>query len=144
MMLNTNLSLIVGAALSAAFALADGVQTIAYVMNRGMIDGEGSYTGPHVAPSDEVVVGWDIRKTTDCPGWNSRVWTGADGFHVTEAKMPTTLPASSEWRSYQIPTTIPELAPAGELTLEIVGAYQCGKGEEHPFRLGPVAFVVEP
>lgn len=92
-----------------------------------------------VRAGDETVIEWTLVKTTDCTGHASRVWRGEDGFYIVEPRKITALPMNHDPVVYSIETTIPELAPVGDLTLEILGSYNCGDllGERE-FSLGPV------
>jgi len=88
---------------------------------------------------ETTIMHWTLTKETECPGSSSRVWRGEDGFYIVEPRKITALPMNPEPVEYSIETTIPELAPVGDLTLEIVGSYNCGDllGERE-FSLGPV------
>ena len=105
---------------------------------------EGSATIPETVVAGETyLVDWLLNKRTACPGGNSRVWNGADGFHLTEQEKPTSLPSDGVLRSYSIPTKIPEYAPSGALALSIEAWYQCPGSERVSVTLGPVYTVVE-
>ena len=92
-----------------------------------------------VRAGDDTVIEWTLTKEVDCPGTSSRVWRGKDGFYIVEPRTITALPINLEPVVYSIETTIPTLAPVGELTLEIIGQYNCGDilGARE-FTLGPV------
>lgn len=106
------------------------------------ISGTGLPRG-EVRAGDTTIIHWTLVKTTDCEGTASRVWRGEDGFYVVEPRKITALPTNPNPVDYSIETTIPELAPAGDLTLEIIGSYNCGDllGERN-FSLGPVHITV--
>lgn len=106
-----------------------------------VIEGRGWHDDP-VTPGETALVTWQIAKRTGCPGENWRVWFGADGFAMTEAVVPTTLPMTDDLRTYQIPTLIPAQAPEGQLTLEVHGYYQCIGSPRVNWELGPVEFIV--
>lgn len=126
---------------SALLMLQSGYEAAITLTNAGKVTGAGVLSEP-VRAGDEALVEWVIHKQTDCPGWNSRVWNGQNGFHLTEEKMPTTLPRTSSAREYIIPTKVPGYAPPGELSLTIVGEYICPGHDPYPFNLGPVSIEV--
>ena len=92
-----------------------------------------------VRAGDKAVIEWTLTKEVDCPGTSSRVWRGEDGFYIVEPRTITALPMNPEPVVYSIETTIPALAPVGDLTLEVIGEYNCGDilGARE-FTLGPV------
>lgn len=137
----TKITAMISAAASLALAAYQGNETVNYVMNANMITGTGVYSGDPLRPGEYGIVDWALVKRTDCPGWNTRIWRGENGFYVVEPKMPTTLPKSEEPKSYAIETKIPELAPPGVLKLSIVGQYEC-ETSVHNFTLGPVEIPV--
>lgn len=139
-MTNTTTSMIFAALIAMASAAVEGVQTVRYALTDDLVDGVGSYQGQPVRAGDSVMIRWDITKRTDCPGMNSRVWDGEGGFHVVEAQKPTALPNGRV--TPLIPTRIPELAPAGTLTLTVKGWYDCDKTERHYWQLDPVKIEV--
>lgn len=100
-------------------------------------------TQEKVWPGGTVWVKWKIVKRTDCPGVNSRVWRGENGFEITEESKPTELPVSIDWRAYDIVTEIPKLAPPGHLALTIEGEYRCPGADAVEFSLGPVLMEVQ-
>lgn len=121
---------------------ADEVATIALDKTMPPIV-EGSAVMPdYVEAGGTYIVLWDIVKRTACNGENSRVWSGADGFHLVEPKRPTGLPTSHEVQSYRVETMIPEYAGIGELSLRISGWYQCPGSDREYFTLGPVTTTV--
>lgn len=92
-----------------------------------------------VRAGDETIIEWTLTKEVDCKGTSSRVWRGENGFYIVEPRKITALPMNEEPVVYSIETTIPELAPVGALTLEIVGEYDCGGVlGKREFSLGPV------
>ena len=95
--------------------------------------------GDPVTAGTVTTVEWTLVKEVDCPGTSSRIWRGQDGFYVVESKTITALPLNPEPVVYSIETRIPFMAPAGDLTLEILGSYDCGGilGARE-FTLGPV------
>ena len=118
-----------------------GVKGVASTVIPPAIEG-GGYLPEYVTPGDLVLATWTLHKRTDCPGENSRVWNGAGGFHITEPTRPTTLPITATPETYPIPTEIPELAPIGELSLSIVGWYQCPGAAREAFEIGPLTTTV--
>lgn len=136
-MISTQVTLITATMASFGMAAIEGVQAVQHTLTGAAITGHGSVSG-EASPGERVVVRWVIHKRVDCPGWNSRVWDGPDGFKLTEERMATTLPISEKPKVYDIETKIPELAPPGDLELRIVGEYQCKVGGTHEFALGPV------
>lgn len=94
-----------------------------------------------VTAGEVVQIPWTFHKRSECDGENSRVWSGAGGFHLTEAAKRNSLPTSDEPIRPVIPTRIPEWAPAGRLELHIVGECIRGQSRER-FSLGPVVFNV--
>lgn len=117
-----------------------GVDLIATSVSGRVIEGSG-YVDEMAIPGETLIVHWSLAKRTDCPGWNSRIWHGSNGFYMTEPIQPTSIPMSGEFVPYNIPTVVPEMAPPGELILTVTGAYKCN-GVEHPFELGPVVMTV--
>jgi len=130
-------------ALQVSTTAFNGAQVLIRVAGPPPIEGQ-AVAPPVVSPGDEVLVRWTIVKRVDCPGTNSRVWDGENGFHLTEPARPTALPVTQEPQEYPIQTQIPSLAPSGELHLSIVGAYQCPGSEAIPFTLGPATMTVAP
>lgn len=109
----------------------------------GGITGSGIVPNQPVRPGQVVPVDWTLHKTTDCPGSSGRVWRGEDGFYLSEALRATGLPQTDYAMTYHIQTKIPDLAPAGQLSLWIVGGYDCGGiFGSTDFRLGPVTMEV--
>jgi len=129
-----------GVALLAAFT--SSVETVNELTTPSIIEGAGVVAGP-VQAGGVTLVTWSITKRTDCPGLTSRVWHGEGGFQLTEQAQVTALVASEVPREYEIQTYIPELAPAGELMLEVTGYFDCGDGKK-PFTIGPVVMDVVP
>ena len=107
-----------------------------------VIEGHAVYADP-VRAGDEMPILWSIRKTTTCPGTLARVWVGVDGFRLAEQTRPAALPETDYFVNYNIQTHIPSLAPPGELSLSIMGQYECD-GNQRRFTLGPVALTVVP
>lgn len=120
---------------------AIGLLEIGDVVLPPMIEGYGDVTGEAV-PGREVLVNWVITKRTECPGVTSRAWFGEGGFQLTEPLQATALPVG-ENMAYSIPTRVPGLAPAGDLELHIVGAFNCPGETPSRFDLGPVMMVVK-
>lgn len=106
------------------------------------IEGMGRALGEAI-PGKEVIIQWDITKRTNCPGVNSRVWHGQNGFFLNEKQMVTSLPATFTPKQYLIPTYVPAMAPVGPLTLSIVGQYKCPGGATQAFTLGPVNMEIK-
>lgn len=129
------------AALSWAIVLVSGSELVIKSSIPAPIEG-GGIAPESVKPGHAVIVDWKIIKRTDCKGQNSRVWNGMNGFHMTEGFQPTTLPTSGNWREYHVETLIPQLAPSGNLSLSIVGFYQCPGSAKQEFELGPVVMKV--
>lgn len=105
------------------------------------IEGRGYVTGT-VSAGEVVPVNWTITKRTNCDGTNSRVWSGQNGFHLTEEARPTQLPQTETAQHYTIETKVPEQAPPGSLTLTIQGEYTCPTAPSQAFVLGPVNMEV--
>jgi hypothetical protein len=121
-------------------ALATGVDVTKDLLAPAQIEGAGFYNQTTV-PGETIVVEWIITKRTDCPGYSSRVWSGADGFFLSEHVQATAIPVSTR-RAYKIPTTLPSMAPAGKLDLMIKGHFECENQPRDHFTLGPVVFNV--
>lgn len=100
---------------------------------------------PHgnIRAGETTIIHWTLIKETDCEGTTSRVWRGENGFYVVEPRKIAALPTNPQPVEYAIETTIPVLAPVGDLTLEVIGSYNCGDllGERN-FTLGPVHITV--
>lgn len=129
--------------LSWALTAITGVSVVSDYILPDPIAGQGVYVGGPVSPDTNVIVNWTIDKRTTCPGQTARVWEGVDGFHISEALKPTGLPLTDGPKEFHIPTSIPELAPDGDLSLTIKGYYQCDNSQKEWFELGPVVFTVE-
>lgn len=95
-----------------------------------------------VRAGETILPMWKIQKRTDCPGENSRIWDGADGFHLAEPHMFNGLPRMDEPKSIVIPTKVPDLAPPGDLELHVVGFVQCEGMKRQYFSLGPLRLTV--
>lgn len=95
-----------------------------------------------VRPGQTINVPWQITKRVSCNGVSGRVWDGEDGFSMTEPLRPTSLPAEDRPVTYNIQTTIPELAPAGALNLRVAGYFDCPGGNRIWWEIGPVQMVV--
>lgn len=103
------------------------------------IEGKAVVRDPAVI-GELVTVTWDVIKRTDCPGKSSRVWSGPDGYSLTEIQQATTLPVGAG--TYKVPTRVPSTAPEGKLELNISGFTECpGKPVEY-WTLTPVVFEV--
>lgn len=137
----TNAVLPIAAIVAGALAFDSGRETVVSLTTPPVIEGYGEYAEP-VRAGEVALIHWRITKRTDCPGLTSRVWDGPGGFHLTETVQQTSLPKGTFDR--KIETEIPTLAPAGELTLSIVGFFQCEGDGKTPFRLGPVNLTVVP
>ncbi len=97
---------------------------------------EGVGTAPaEVRAGERYIFKWVIDKNTDCGGETSRAWFGASNFQLTEATQKTVLPRGRI--TPNIETDIPDLAPERDLSLYIVGHFDCRDGR-HEFKLGPV------
>lgn len=127
--------------ISVSMAMFTGAEVVLNYSALPMVEGKGYAAGAVVAGS-ETLIQWDIIKRTDCAGENSRVWHGASGFYLVEPLGQTNLPKTADWRTYDVQTQIPELAPNGPLALTIEGHYQCPSAEPVPFKLGPVVMEV--
>ena len=121
-------------------AITSSLETYTKVTTPPLIEGAGVVAEP-VRAGEKTLVTWAITKRTDCPGLTSRVWHGERGFQLTEMAQVTALDMSEAPREYVIQTYIPELAPPGELRLDIEGFFDCGDGKE-PFSVGPVVMQV--
>lgn len=135
-----------GAIIAAFFAQSSLtlVQTSATLLQHVVppaIEGIGFVSAP-VKAGEVALVQWQITKRTGCQGINSRVWSGVNGFSVTEEKKQTTLPATGKPEVYKVQTIIPQGAPPGPLSLTIQGEYKCIGSEPHSFVLGPVEMRV--
>lgn len=138
---STNLLLVTAFAIQSGTAFYDA--GVKFISNAVPAPIEGSAVGPdNVRAGSVAMVTWQIVKRIDCAGFNSRVWDGEDGFHITEALTPTGLPTSDSVRTYVIPTDIPQLAPNGDLSLTIKGFYDCPNARKEHFTLGPVKMNV--
>jgi len=138
--MDTKIALIASASLITISAGIEGVETAKTVFSPPIIDAVAIAPG-QVSAGDEIVIEWDIIKRTSCPGYSSRVWEGANGFHLSEPVQAASIP---EGRGvYSIPTLIPHLAPAGDLRLSIKGHFDCDGREPEYFRLGPVTMTIE-
>lgn len=129
-----------GMAAAIGFALTTGAWTISDVALPRMIDGTGEVSGPVVA-GQQANIKWHVDKRTPCDGTISRVWTGENGFSLTEPYRDSMLP---EGRGvYIIPAMVPELAPPGSLSLSLMVRYDCPRQLSRRFALGPVEMTVE-
>lgn len=131
--------------LAAALVLSDGAHGFisAYIEKNSPPPIEGTAIAPEFVQAGEtVLIDWEIIKRTDCPGVNTRVWQGSNGFYLSEPRGATTLPVTSAPKLYSIQTAIPVLAPPGPLSLSIEGTYRCRHDGEHTFTLGPVVMEV--
>lgn len=139
-MISTQITLPILAFGATFSALATGVDVTKDLLAPAQIEGAGFYNQA-TAPGETIVVKWVITKRTDCPGYSSRVWSGADGFFLSEPVQATAIPVSTR-QAYKIPTTLPSLAPVGELELTIRGHFACENQPRDYFTLGPVVFNV--
>lgn len=141
MQISTHAMIIAAAVVQAGMASFDVSRTYLELVTPPPIEGWGK--GPDtVIAGDDVLVRWEILKRTECPGENRRQWAGEDGFFMSEAIGPTTLPATTTSQIYMVQTKIPVLAPPGLLMLMVQGWYQCPGNERQEFTLGPVMMEV--
>lgn len=103
------------------------------------IYGAAVYADP-VTAGEAILLPWSIDKRTDCPGYAGRVWEGQQDFSLSEPVQATSIPEGVG--TYNIPTKIPGLAPAGEMKLWIKGHFDCPGAPPRYFTLGPVIFEV--
>lgn len=142
-MISTQISLPVLAVSATLTALVTGADVTRDILSPPLIEGSGRYDATAVAGSTDIV-NWVITKRTDCPGYASRVWTGQDGFFLSEPAQATAIPIGVA-REYHIQTAFPSMAPAGKLELAIKGHFECEGQPREYFSLGPVVFeVIEP
>ena len=139
-MITSNIAGPVLAAVAMFAAAQSSLSAISELTTPPMIEGVGIVDGP-VRAGEKHLVTWSIIKRTDCPGLTSRVWRGEGGFQLTEQAQVTALDVSEQPREYRIETYIPELAPPGELRLDIEGYFDCGEGKRG-FSIGPVVMQV--
>lgn len=132
-------SLAAAAVLSVFFAVDSGVGAAAALFTPAAVEGVGVARGNAIA-GYPVFVDWDIDKRTECGGVSSRVWSGPDGFFLSETVQATALPMGRN--QITVPTDVPRLAPVGTLELNIVGSFQCETGGPIHFKLGPVFIEV--
>lgn len=133
---------VMGPVLAAGTFLLAGYQsydTVDKIVSPPLIEAVG-YVDNEVSAGGATLVHWVITKRTKCPGFTSRVWDGVGGFHLTEKVQATSLPIS-ENKEYNIQTRIPELAPVGDLELNIAIQFDCD-GDIFNYRLGPVGMAV--
>ena len=93
---------------------------------------------------ETITVPWQITKRVNCKGVSGRVWAGEKGFSMTEPLRPTSLPAIGKPVTHNIQTTIPELAPPGQLVLRVAGYFDCPGGDRLWWEIGPVTLQVQP
>lgn len=105
-----------------------------------IIEGHATRVSP-VRAGHDIRLEWNITKRTDCKGVASRVWVGESGFRMTEPQRYASLPKTDTVAKYRFQTRIPNLAPVGELTLNIMGYYDCPKGRKY-WSLDPVVLNV--
>lgn len=139
-MISTQFSLPILAVSATLTALVTGADVATDILSPPIIEGFGSYDAPAVA-GEMGMVNWFITKRTACPGYASRVWTGQDGFFLSEPVQATAIPIGVA-REYKIPTAFPSMAPAGQLELMIKGHFECEVQPREYFSLGPVVFEV--
>lgn len=138
-MITTNITgpvLAAGALFAAAWS---GYSTVSELTTPAIVEGAGVVDGP-VYAGENTLVTWLITKRVDCPGLTSRVWHGENGFQLTEQAQVTTLDVS-EAKEYRIQTRVPDLAPPGDLRLDVEGFLDCGDGKMG-FSIGPVFMEV--
>lgn len=139
-MLSTQITMPALAMAATLAAGLSGMEMVETITSPPLITGAASYSAP-VTPGEEVIVPWIITKTTDCPGYASRVWSGADGFFLSEPIKATAIPIV-ESRSFNIPTYIPDMLPSGRADLSIKGHFQCEDEPKRFFTLGPIPLEV--
>lgn len=123
-----------------------GVQAVRIPLERMMpppIEGSAEVAEP-VRAGQIITVPWTITKRIKCQGATGRVWTGADGFSMTEPLRPASLPALNHPANYSIETQIPFLAPVGPLELRVSGYFECPRQDRIWWEIGPVAMEVIP
>lgn len=106
------------------------------------IEGVGAVRGT-VKAGETVTVDWIITKRTSCNGVSGRYWSTENGFSMNEPLKATALPVTLGPASYKIPTKIPSEVKGSEVTLEIIGWYECPNDDKEYFRLGPVVIQLE-
>ena len=121
----------------------EGAKVVVREISERTITGHATYARP-VRAGDTVLVSWIIDKRRECPGESGRVWAGVEGFHLSEVHRPTGLNKTDGPQEFMIPTAIPETAPVGELSMKIVGHFDCPNEQREHFTLGPVEFLVLP
>lgn len=139
-MISTHLLASTGAIAAVTFALGSGWIAAVDVLSPPLISGSG-YVETKAKAGDDVMVNWVITKRTDCPGASSRIWSGEGGFHLSEVMQATSIPQNNDAQRYVVPTSVPEMAPDGKLTLKIKGYFDCQDKEREWFTLGPVVIV---
>jgi hypothetical protein len=126
--------------LSGLYFVFNTAATVDSVIQGPPIIGEG-HVKIAVVAGDTHMVYWKIHKKQKCLGENSRVWSGQEGFYLSEPYRSNGLPKTTDIRHYVIPTEIPAQAPEGALEMRIEGYVDCGKGDVG-FTLGPVIMEV--
>ena len=141
-MISTYSMAVTGAIAATVLALDGGVNVVSVLTTPPPITAVARVIPYQASAGDVVTLTWDIQKNVDCPGYSARVWDGESGFHVSEAVRPTSLPKGQG--IYRIPTGIPEMAPAGILTLRISGHFDCPGVIRSHVVIGPVNLEIKP
>ena len=136
-----HMGLLMAGSLAWGNVMVEGAAAYLHATTPPPIEGQGAVKGIPM-PGQPVLVEWSIVKRTDCPGKNSRVWDGQNGFHLTEELRATGLPTSDEPKIYEIETAVPSMAPPGNMTLTIQGFYLCPGASEVWFKMGPVEMEI--
>lgn len=126
-MIYTKLAFVSSGIVSAFMGVASLVSSVDKALEPALIEATATHIRD-VRAGQTVLVSWEISKITSCPGQNSRVWIGADGFFLAEPSVPNAIPVGTN--QYNIPTVIPEFAAPGKLTMHIKGYFQCTPGGE--------------
>lgn len=140
-MISTQYMAVGSAALAVLVGLQSGMEVARVITSTPAITATASLTSEAVNAGAVTFISWSISKSVDCPGWASRVWSGEGGFHMSEMAQATSIPKGDG--VYNIPTVIPDFAPAGRLELSIRGHFDCDEGKTY-FNLGPVVMDVLP
>ena len=139
--MNVNFGAPVALLMSLALTGFESVQAIVLIATPPTITGRASYEPP-VRAGDTVLVHWTISKRRECPGENARIWDGPDGYHLAEVQRPAALGKTDGAQEFSIPTRIPDTAPPGDLSMKIIGHFDCPNEPRENFTLGPVKFTV--
>lgn len=104
-----------------------------------IVEGVGAYHSP-VTAGETVLIDWMITKRIDCPGQSSRVWSGENGFSMSESMRPTKMPVGTG--TYKVETKIPDEAPEGDLKMTVSGYFECPHRDREYFSLNPIILKV--